>query len=251
MAALLSGHEAGQIVALAIAKAHVHMDAPELEITLKQSQQLLEQATTIGKEFGVSIKIKIRVDDDIALGISRASREEEANLVVMGWSSTTRLRARLFGSAIDSVFWSSHCPVAVTRMLISPSAVRQILVPVDGLTEQSARTVRFAQVLATANQAQVTLLHIFPRRISNLQVEQFKEDLSDWIVRDNLTVAIAIKVVADDKVATAIIREAQSCDLIVLHTIRHRTAAGLEVSNITSQAIQEVTCSFVLFGERE
>jgi Kef-type K+ transport system membrane component KefB/nucleotide-binding universal stress UspA family protein len=251
MAALLARHEAGQIVPLAIAKAHVHMDDPELETSLHQSQQLLEQATAISQEFGVPVKAKIRLDDEIALGISRASREEQANLVVMGWSSTTGLRARLFGSVIDSVFWSSHCPVAVTRLLISPSAVRQILVPIDGLTEQSARTIRFAQVLAAVNQAQVTILHVFPRRFSPQQLEQFKGTLSDFIAQDQGDVAITPQVVVADNVAIAIIREARSYDLIVLHTIRHRTAAGLEVSNITSQVIQEVPCSFVLFGERE
>jgi nucleotide-binding universal stress UspA family protein len=229
----------------------VQMDSPELEHTLTQSQQLLAQATAIGAEFDVPVSAKIRIDDEIALGISRASREEQANLVVMGWSSTTGLRARLFGSVIDSVFWSSHCPVAVTRLLDSPSAVRQILVPVDGLTEQSARTAQFAQALATINQAQVTLLHVFPRRIPLEQVEQFKTRLVDYIIRSSSTPAIEIKILMDDNVATAIIQEAKNFDLIILHTIRHRTAAGLEVSNITSQVVQEATCSFVLFGERE
>jgi Kef-type K+ transport system membrane component KefB len=251
MAALLARQESGQIVPLAIAKAHVQMDSPELEHTLAQSQQLLAQATAIGTEFDVPVSAKIRIDDEIALGISRASREEQANLVVMGWSSTTGLRARLFGSVIDSVFWSSHCPVAVTRLLDSPSAVRRILVPVDGLTEQAARTARFAQALATVNQARVTLLHVFPRRIPQEQVEQFKARLLDFITRSPSTLVIEIKISMDDNIAAAIIQEAKDYDLIILHTIRHRTAAGLEVSNITSQVVQEITCSFVLFGERE
>lgn len=251
MAALLCRHESGQIVALAIAKAHIQMDAPELENSLAQSQQLVEQATAIGNEFGVPISTKIRIDDEVALGISRTSREEQANLVVMGWSSTTGFRARLFGSVIDTVFWASHCPVAVTRLLTSPTTIRQILVPVDGLTAQSARTVRFAQVLATINQAHVTLLHIVPRRIAPTQMEQFRERLFDFIARDQAAGAIEIKILANDNVAAVIIQEATSCDLIILHTIRHRTAAGLEVSNITSQVIREATCSFILFGERE
>ncbi|OUC12027.1 MAG: sodium:proton antiporter [Alkalinema sp. CACIAM 70d] len=250
LAALLSRHEAGQIVALAIARAHIHMDAPELETNLTRTQQLLDQASTIGEEFGVPVTTKIRIDDEIALGISRTSREVQANLVVMGWSSMMGLRARLFGSVIDKVFWSSHCPVAVTRLRTSPSEVRQILVPVDGLTEQSARTARFAQMLAQANQAQVILLHIFPRRTAPLQMEQFKGYLLDFITRDRMATNIEVKTMTHDNVAAAILREAQSCDLIVLHTIRHRTSAGLEVSNVTSQVVREAPCSFILFGER-
>jgi Kef-type K+ transport system membrane component KefB len=251
MAALLARQESGQIVPLAIAQAHVQMDAPELEHALTRSRQLLEQATAIGNEFDIAVRPKIRIDDEIALGISRASREEHANLVVMGWSPITGLRARLFGSVIDSVFWASHCPVAVTRLLKGPSTVRQILVPVDGLTEQSARTARFALALATVNQAQVILLHIFPCRISPEQVEQFKVRLLELTAREQSTLAIEVKTLMDDNIAAAILRETQFCDLIILHTIRHRTAAGLEVSNITSRVVKEATCSFVLFGERE
>ncbi|MBD2329627.1 cation:proton antiporter [Alkalinema sp. FACHB-956] len=250
LAALLSSHEAGQVVTLAIAKAHIHMDAPELETTLTQTQQLLDQAIAIGEDFGVPVTTKIRIDDEVALGISRTSREVQANLVVMGWSSTTGLRARLFGSVIDKVFWSSHCPVAVTKLRISPAAVRRILVPVDGLTEQSARTVRFAQVLADVNQAQVILLHIFPRRTASMQMEQFMRHLLNFVARDQTASTIEVKTLAHDNVAVAILQEARTCDLIVLHTIRHRTSAGLEVSNVTSQVVQEAPCSFILFGER-
>jgi Kef-type K+ transport system membrane component KefB/nucleotide-binding universal stress UspA family protein len=250
MAALLARHESGQIVPLAIAKAHVQMDDPELEMALVQSQHLIEQATAIGTEFGVPVKAKIRIDDAIALGISRTSREEQANLVVMGWSSTTGLRARLFGSVVDSVFWSSHCPVAVTRLLASPATLRKILVPVDGLTEQSARTARFALALAQASQAEITILHVLPRQALPKQIERLKSRLLDFITQGKPEAAIAVQVITDDNIAAAIIRTARDYDLIVSHTIRHRTAAGLEVSNITSQVIKSVTCSFILFGER-
>jgi Kef-type K+ transport system membrane component KefB/nucleotide-binding universal stress UspA family protein len=253
LAALLAGHESGQIVALAIAKAHVQMDAPEIDIALDRSQELLDRAMEIGRKFGVPIQTKIRIDDEIALGISRSSKEEEANLVIMGWSSITGLRARLFGSVIDTVFWSSHCPVAVTLLLTSPSAVREILVPVDGITAQSVRTIGFARMLAQANQARLTILHVFPHRVTPTHIEQFKTHLLDSLGSnsDRAPLNLEIKTAINPRIGAAIIAESQSCDLIVLHTIRHRTSAGLEVSNITSQVVKEVTCSFILFGERE
>ncbi|MHC5731911.1 MAG: universal stress protein, partial [Nostoc sp.] len=107
-----------------------HMDDPQLVTALDQSQQRLTLAKEISQEFDVEVSPANRIDDDIALAISRTSREQNASLVVMGWSRTTGLRARLFGNVIDSVFWSSHCPVAVTRLLSSPKTIQRILVPV-------------------------------------------------------------------------------------------------------------------------
>ncbi|MBH8563359.1 cation:proton antiporter [Nostoc sp. CENA67] len=249
MAALLARHESGRIVALAITKAHIQMDDPQLSIALNQSKQRLNFAREISQEFGVEVSPAIRIDDDAALGISRASREQNANLVVMGWSRTTGLRARLFGSVIDSVFWSSHCQVAVTRLLSSPTTIKRILVPVGDLTRQTIGAVRFAQILADVNQAEVVLLHVSNRKTPPTLTEKFTSQWSDIAAKSQLQVTTNIQTIKDDDIARVIIREAEAFDLAVLRSVRYRTAGGLAVSQVTTRVIQELKCSIVLLGE--
>ncbi|RAM52039.1 MAG: sodium:proton antiporter [Hapalosiphonaceae cyanobacterium JJU2] len=249
MAALLARHESGKIIPLAIAKGHVQMDDPRLTTALDQSQQRLKSVLEISQEFGVEVLPAVRIDDDVALGICRTSREQNASLVVMGWSRNTGIRARLFGNVIDSVFWSSHCPVAVTRLLSSPTTIQRILVPVGDLTPQTIGAVRFAQILADANHAEVVLLHVGDRRTPEIQVDKFKSELSGIASQSKLQVNIDIQTIIGDDVARIIIREAKAFDLVVLRSTRYRTAGGLAVSEVTSQVIKELTCSIVLLGE--
>ncbi|MDZ8185660.1 MAG: cation:proton antiporter [Nostoc sp. ChiSLP02] len=249
MAALLASHESGRIVPLAITRAHIQMDDPQLVTGLEQSRQRLNLAKEISQEFDVEVSPTNRIDDDVALAISRTSREQNANLVVMGWSRTTGLRARLFGSVIDSVFWSSHCPVAVTRLLSSPKTIRKILVPVGDLTRQTIGALRFAQILADVNQAEVVLLHVCDRNARPNLVERFVSQLSDIASKSQLQVNTNIQTVKGDDVAKAVIRQAQAFDLVVLRSVRYRTAGGLSVSQVTTQIIQELKCSIVLVGE--
>lgn len=249
MAALLARHESGKIVPLAIARGHVQMDDPRLTTALEQSQQRLQGVLEISQEFGVEVSPAVRIDDDVALGICRTSREQNANLVVMGWSRNTGIRARLFGTVIDSVFWSSHCPVAVTRLLSSPTTIQRILVPVGDLTRQTVGALRFAQILADGNQAEVVLLHVGDRRTPPTQLDQFKSQLSDIAAQSKLQVNTAIQTVIGDDVARVIIHEAKNFDLVVLRSTRYRTAGGLAVSEVTTQVIKELTCSIVLLGE--
>ncbi|RDH48955.1 cation:proton antiporter domain-containing protein [Fischerella thermalis] len=249
MAALLARHESGKIVPLAIARGHVQMDDPRLTTALEQSQQRLQGVLEISQEFGVEVSPAVRIDDDVALGICRTSREQNANLVVMGWSRNTGIRARLFGTVIDSVFWSSHCPVAVTRLLSSPTTIQRILVPVGDLTRQTVGALRFAQILADGNQAEVVLLHVGDRRTPPTQLDQFKSQLSDIAAQSKLQVNTAIQTVIGDDVARVIIHEAKKFDLVVLRSTRYRTAGGLAVSEVTTQVIKELTCSIVLLGE--
>jgi nucleotide-binding universal stress UspA family protein len=249
MAALLASHESGRIVPLAITRAHIQMDDPQLVTALTQSRERLNLAKEISQEFEVEVLPAIRIDDDAALGISRTSREQNASLVVMGWSQTTGLRARLFGSVIDSVFWSSHCPVAVTRLLSSPKTIQRILVPVGDLTRQTIGALRFAQILADVNQAEVVLLHVYNRKTPPTRVENFVSQLSDITSKGQLQVNTNIQTIRGDDIARTIIREAQAFDLAVLRSVRYRTAGGLAVSEVTTQLIRELKCSIVLLGE--
>lgn len=249
MAALLARHESGTIVPLAIAVGRVHMDDPRLNAELKECQLRLQGAVEISQEFEVEASPAIRIDDDVALGISRTSREKNATVVVMGWSRTTGLRARIFGSVIDSVFWSSHCPVVVTRLLNSPTTIQHILVPVGDLTLQTIRAIGFAQIIADVNKAEVVLLHVCDRRTPRSQVAKFESQLFEIASESKLQVNINIRTIADDDVAKIIIREAKAFDLVILRSTRYRTAGGLAVSEVTTEVIKELNCSMVLLGE--
>ncbi|NES77290.1 MULTISPECIES: hypothetical protein [unclassified Okeania] len=38
-------------------------------------------------------------------------------------------------------------------------------------------------------------------------------------------------------------------DLVILRSMRRRTAGGLAVSDVTNEVLKELNCSLVLFGE--
>ncbi|MBD2104281.1 cation:proton antiporter [Leptolyngbya sp. FACHB-261] len=249
MAALLARHESGRIIPVAIVKAPVYMDHPQLESLLERNHKRLQATIAIGQEFNVETQAAIRIDDDVATGISRVSREHNANLIVMGWSRTTGFRARLFGNVIDSVICAAHCPVAVTRLLISPTAIQSILVLVNDFTSETLRTIRFAQILADANQATVVLFHVSNPQMSTAQSSEFSARLSAIAANRELKIRTTIETVHSSDIAGAVLQAAEDVDLVMLHTVRYRTAGGLAVSEVTTHIVQSLNCSLILLGE--
>lgn len=251
MGILLARHGGGVVIPLSITKAHVHMDEPELTNALRQNRRLLERAVAVGQEFNVSVNPVNRIDDDVAHGISRAAREVDASLVIMGWSSTTGLQALLFGTLIDSVFWSTHCPVAVMRLLEQPVDLRRILVPVKNLTTKSLLPVRFAQLFAETNRAEVTLLWVCDRKTSKDKIYQVESELNHFVsqAQAQSESQFRVQILQDDDVARAILRTALDFDLVVLRSMRRRTVGGLAVSDVATQLLAELRGSLVLFGE--
>ncbi len=249
MAALLARRESGRVVPLSIAPARVHMDEPELDLAMYQGSRSLDRAATVAKEFNVDFQPVLRIDNDIAHGISRTAKEQQASLIIMGWSETSGLRARLFGSLVDSVFWSSHCPVAVMRLLDDPVDIHRILVPVKNLTPPAVRVVKFAQLFADSNNAEVTFLHVCDRHTPKATVAQFESDLADILAETQTNIATTITTIAYDSVVRAIVKKSRSFDMVMLRSLRRRTAGGLAVSPVTTRAISSLSCSMVLFGE--
>ncbi len=249
MGALLAHHEKGIVVPLSIPKAHVHMDEPQLKVAIKRSKQLLQKALKISQEFQAQAKPIIRIDDDVARGISRAAREQNADLIVMGWSPTSSLQARLFGNIIDNVFWSAHCPIAVMRLLDEPINIHRILVPVRNITPQILRVIQFAQLFADTNQASVTLLHIRGRNSTDKEIALFESELASYLTQSKSRKEVVIQTIRHDNVAKVIINEGNSYDMVILRSVHRRTAGGLAVSDVTNEVLSEVGCSMVLFAE--
>ncbi|NEQ96766.1 MAG: universal stress protein [Cyanothece sp. SIO2G6] len=249
-AVLLAHHEAGQIVPLAIAPSYAHMDDPILVNTLQKQQAMVQTASDTSQTLSVKAIPVVRIADDEATGISYTAREHNANLVVMGWhEDATGLRARLFGTTLTSVFWASHCPVAAMRLQAEPANIHRILVPVRDLMPKTIHTVRFAQLFADAHHAAVTLIHVSDRRTPQAQTTEFQADLEAIVAYNGPQTVDQIKIITHDDVAEAILQLAKTFDLVILRSMRRRTAGGLMVSDVTTQLLRELTCSIVLFGE--
>ncbi|MEH1930991.1 cation:proton antiporter domain-containing protein [Nostoc sp.] len=250
MAALLARQCQGKIIPLAIAAAAAHMDAPQLETSLQRSEGLLTKATAHSRILGVAAEPMLRIDDAFAQGISRAAREQKANLIVMGWGKRTGLRARLFGNVIDGVLWASHCPVAVTRLVESPKKIQRILVPVENLTTPTLQPVLFAQMLAEANQSHITVLNVCDRRTSSSKIAWRRSHLSVLVSKLALANTPEIQIIAHENVAQAILQAARLYDLVVLPFIRNRTSpGGFAISDVTTQLARQINCSIVMLGE--
>ncbi|MDB9311496.1 cation:proton antiporter [Spirulina sp. CS-785/01] len=249
IAALLTRHESGIIIPLAITYSKSHMDDPELQQELKQSHKLLVQAEELGQSLQVTTHPKLRIASDIGTGIVQTACEENARLIIMGWSKEVGLRTWLFGNVLDQVLGASHCPVAVVRLQSESLSVGQILVPVRNLTPQTVRTVRFAQLLAETNQARVRVLHVCPAKATPERVKLLEQEFLAALQSDRLTEQLEVAVIPSDKVAEVIIAVAEEVDLVVLRSLRRRTTAGLAVSDVVQEAILSLQCSLVLFSE--
>ncbi|MEM8809353.1 MAG: cation:proton antiporter [Cyanobacteria bacterium P01_G01_bin.38] len=250
LASLLAQHQTGQVVPLAITVARPHMTRSQLARSVGRSEALLEKARLFSQTFSVQVKPLLRIDEKISSGICRAAQEQKASLIVMGWGTAASLRARLFGSIVDSVFWEAPCLVAVARLLSPPQQINRILVPVENFSARALRMVLFASRLAEITESEVTLLHILSRSLLDDPASWVQSQMKQLIIQAKFATPVQSQIVRDDDVGTAILQASEAFDLVVLHTQQHRVAAeGFGFSSITSQVAQQMRCSAIVLGE--
>jgi nucleotide-binding universal stress UspA family protein len=85
------------------------------------------------------------------------------DLVVAGTHGRTGWRRVLLGSAAEEICRSATCPVLTVgpELPSMPIAFRRILIPTD-LSDESLRSLPFVRMMATAYNANVTVLHVLP-----------------------------------------------------------------------------------------
>lgn len=250
LAALVAGYENGRVLPLAIALAQPQMDAPQLERSISLCRERLEAATTINEAFQTPIEPRLRIEYNVAQAISHISREENANLIVLGMRRQFQLGSRLFSSIHDDVLWAAHCPVVVARLLESPTTFKNILLPIETASPAMLRVLRFAQVLAAVNQGQVTLLHVCSSRVSETRYTRLQKQLN--ALGERLPAAectIQTKLLKGDSPVNIITQIEQEYDSVILRSQRRRIGNGLTLGASTTPLLEKLSGSVILIGE--
>ncbi|HIK37303.1 MAG: cation:proton antiporter [Geminocystis sp.] len=249
LAAILSSFQRGKVIALSVVRARAHLDDPMLQDELQESERLIKRALKYGKEYGVVMEPVIRIDDDFAEAICRVAREKEGDLIILGWSpSSTSVQARIFGNIVDKVLWSSHCPVAVVKLLNSPSSLKKILVPVENLEQKTLKMIALGSLLAQNNGGTVTVLYI--QEGGKGHTEALENVLRTTLGGFGYHGEAQIKIKATASPADTIIRTAveEEVELVLLEYTQYRTAGGLAVSDVTTEVIGKLDSSVIIFG---
>ena len=86
-----------------------------LDKETEQGELLLEQATKIGAQAGVTIDTELLQAREAAAAIVDTARERKADLIVLGMPFRRRLGRTYVGRTVQGVYVAAHCAVLAYR----------------------------------------------------------------------------------------------------------------------------------------
>jgi glucosyl-3-phosphoglycerate synthase len=207
----------GELTALGIVEVPEGMPLSEGATRARHARRLLQRVLDFAPE-GTTIHPIVRIGRHAAEGIVEASAEQEADLIIFGWggkspASRDGQQPTVFSPTIDEVVRESPCDIAVVKQRGS-TEIRRVLVPVRG-GPHAELAIRFADAIARQHDAQVAVLHLVPPGIT-LAVRAQAEHALTSFVRQHVRGRAEPLLREAANVRTAILREAERSDLVVM-----------------------------------
>ena len=256
---LLTGHQAtgagGTLIPLALVCPSVEDARGGLNRAIAAARSRLSHAALIGQQLNVTTHCLLRLDEDIAGGMSRSALEQGADLLLIGTGRPDRLSKWLFGDLVDSVCRSAHCPVVVVHLANQKAEqLARILVPIKDLSasarEQFELALRLMASCPEASTPHISLLHIHDPRFGGEDRLWMEQELTRWIPSGAMGQNIRIALVRGPGIDATIQRMSKDHDLVILRSQRRRVA-GLRIpaSDRTSGLISQLPCPSMVISE--
>ncbi len=205
----------GYLVALGIVEIPEGVPLSEGATRARHARRMLQQVLEFVPE-GVELRTMVRIGRRAAEGILETAAEEDADLIVFGWSGTQggrRGAQAVFTPTIDSVVRDAPCDIAVVKQR-GVGEVRRILAPVRG-GPHAELALRFADALGRRMDAEVAVLHVLPPGVGQPVRAQAERALQAFIRQHARGRSVPLVREAVN-VRNAILRESETADLLVM-----------------------------------
>jgi len=214
LAGVLASQQRGEVLALQVVTVPDQVPLEEGRHRAAVGRVLLERAMAQAKEEGFAIHTVTRVAHGVADGILDTAREEQVDLILLGWRGYTRSVGASMGPIIDAVIRDAPCEVTVVKGEEWHEACR-ILVPTAG-GPHAPIAARLAMLLAEACDSHVTALYVQLGRATPQQMEDNKQRIAETLDGLAFSRPPEQKVIVADSVVEGIVREAENYDLVLL-----------------------------------
>ncbi len=224
-AANAADREDAEIVAMNVVKVPTQTSLAQ-EVSYEQErierqQALLDEAREIAEELGIGLRTRAIVGRDVAEVVLDVIDDEDADVVVMGWSGTHSRREHILGSNIDRVIERAPCEVTLVRP--TDERVGDVVVFV-GEGPYSTIAVRQATAFVRNEEgATLTLVNV-QRPDGDRSEEELREAgralLEETAQAADVEVPYDTEVVVDEDVPAVLVSTARGYDTVCLGATR-------------------------------
>ena len=214
------GEARGRVLPLGVVEIPEEIGLSAGAVPARIHRQMLGRLRRVNKSPQIELRTLVRVHRQVWQGIIEAAKEENANLILLGWSGRVDADSVL-GTTIDEAVRNAPCDIAVAKG-VSVQAARRILVPIRG-GPHAALAFKLATGLADRVDGIVTALRIErpesagqPDEGTIASRERDREEFEAVLATAPRPDRVREVVVEASSVVDAILRQAETHQVVVM-----------------------------------
>jgi len=186
--------------------------------------RILEKVGQLAKEHRINIDTRMIVARTIPEAILEIVKIEQGDLLILGWDGYVNTKGFIFGSKVDVVLHRAKCDLMVVK-LRDLEHMKKIFIPVS---PDENPNLRFAGKVATALakwfDGTITVGMVVPEDVKPEETSKYQLILEDRIRELKLKInqSPESKIIPSSYIASAIIKEAQKYDVVLLPAARDK-----------------------------
>lgn len=224
-------------------------DFSKMQSDWRKSTDIIENYKKKVTSKKIRIRSKIRYSDSVWKGVLDQAKEDESDLVVLGWGKTISFRS-LQQTPIEKIFTNSdRDTVAFKNRSSNIFDIRKILVPIGYKDyDYSKRLSLTSQIIQTTG-AECTLVHVLKEDGTEEEAEEILERPKSYM--KELGIECETKILKHKKIPDALVEESRNHDLIVLGPTREYVFSRYLFGWMTDEIVNNAKCSAMILKEGE
>jgi amino acid transporter/nucleotide-binding universal stress UspA family protein len=238
----------GEVFALHVVRVPRPLSITDGRFFLKQGKPILETVIEEASRRDVPAHTMIRLGRTVASAILETTRDRGTDLMMLSWPGYTRTPEAAFGSVIDLIAKNPPCDLAVVRFR-KREPPRCILVataggPHAGLAIELAISQARQFEAESGEPGMITLLHVVTDEADPVAWARAERLLSD--VASHYDYPLERRVAYAPDVVTGILREAETCNLLMIGAAGERLFEQRIFGSIPERVARETTKTVIM-----
>jgi amino acid transporter/nucleotide-binding universal stress UspA family protein len=219
LGSILAEAKGGELLALNIVQVPAQLSLSEGKQYLARGRALLQQVIEEGKKRNVPVHTLLRLGRNVSEVIQMTVEDQQVDLMVLGWPGYSYSEEINFSSVVDIISIRPPCDLAVVRFR-ERRLPEKILVATKGGVHATL-ALELAQLQAdifqrtTGRSSLITILTVLKPNASAREFEQTQIRLEKLV--QEYCVNARIRIISEEDEFSAIMKESNASDLIIVH----------------------------------
>jgi len=238
---------AGELFALHVVRVPPQLGIADGRFFLKRGKPILESVIEEARPRDVPVNTMIRLGRTVASAIMETARERGTDLMMLSWPGYTETPEAAFGNVIDLIAQNPPCDLAVVRFRKREPPRRILVATSGGPNAELAIDLAISQArqfnAETDEEATIVLLYV-ATDTNDVRMAWAERMLSD--IASHYDYPLEQRIVCSPDVATGILEEAESCNLLLIGASGERLFEQRLFGSMPERVARETTKTVIM-----